>query len=90
MIDKPEYPANPKIYYVPLGIMTFCLVLLAYEHSKKESPIIKILWWFFLVMAMSQLVKLSVTNPQIYSISEYSFLTIALVGVVIKVFKIKN
>lgn len=36
IMDSPEYPANPNIFYIPLGVMTFCLILIIWEYSKKN------------------------------------------------------
>lgn len=88
-LDTPDSPANPNIFYLPFSVMVFSLILLCYDYAKKQNKIIGIFWWFFLWMSIGQLVKFILFNPFHQLISDYAFLTLALLGVLYKLYQIK-
>lgn len=88
-LDKPDSPANPNIFYLQFSIMVFTLVLMCYDYAKKQRKIIAIFWWFFLWMSIGQLVKFALFNPFVQLISDYAFLTLALLGVLYKLYQLK-
>lgn len=89
ILDKPESPADYRIYYIPLSLMVFILILMAKDYAKKESKAVFILWWFFFWLSIGQIVKFIIFNPFIQMVSDYLFLGLASIGTIIKLCKLK-
>lgn len=68
---------NPYIYYIPLGVMTVALILLAYQHA--QSYLIRELWLCFLLLSISQLIKFTIFNPFVQTVNDYAWLLVVIV-----------
>lgn len=88
--DSPEHPLDYRVFYIPLSVMIFSLVLLVKDYAKKNGGKVYVFWWFFLWMSTGQLVKFIIFNPYIQLVSDYLFLALAIIGVIIKVWKLKR
>ena len=90
LYDTPQHPADYRIFYIPFSVMVFTLVVLARDYAKKEGKVILIFWNFFLWMSIAQIVKFVGFNPFIKMISDYLFLTVASIGTIIKLWRLKS
>ncbi len=84
ILDTPEHPADYRIYYLPLSIMIFALILVA---RKSTVGTMRTIWSFFMWLAVGQVVKFLITNPFIQMISDYLFLAIVTIGTLYKLAK---
>lgn len=79
LLDTPEKPANPSIFYVPLAVMIFSLILIIWEYSKKQSSLIQDLWLCFLMLSISQLIKFTIFNPYVRTVNDYALLVVVII-----------
>jgi len=82
-----EQPPDYRIFYVPLSVMIFALILLCKESAKLQGNTIQALWWFFLWLSISQMIKMWLFNPFIKTINDYGFLVVALIFFFYKLLK---
>lgn len=66
------------------------MVLMAHDASKKNGGIIQILWWGFLWLSFGQIVKFLGFNPFVTMVSDYLFLSLVIIGTIIKLWKLKR
>ncbi len=81
---------SPLIFYIPLSVMIFTLILLCKDYAKKQRDIIYPFWWFFTILAAGQVVKFLIFSPYLQLVSDYGFLAMALIGLLYKLYKLKK
>ena len=79
LLDTPEHPANPSIFYIPLGVMIFSLILIIWEYAKNQSSLIHDLWLSFLMLSISQLIKFTIFNPYVRTVNDYALLVVVII-----------
>lgn len=83
-LDTPDKPADYRIYYVPLSLMIFSLILLCKKNAtKKTEPY----WCFFMWLSIGQIVKFLIFNPFLQMLSDYGFLGVVTIGLIYKLIK---
>jgi len=83
-LDTPEQPADYRIYYIPLSLMIFALILNGKKHASNKA---KPYWWAFMWLAIGQLVKFILFNPFLQMLSDYGFLLLVVIGLIYKLIK---
>ncbi len=83
-LDTPENPADYRIFYVPLSLMIFALILNGKKNATKQT---EPYWWFFLWLSIGQMVKFLIFNPYLQMLSDYGFLALVTIGLTIKLIK---
>lgn len=79
---------NPYIYYIPLGIMIFTLVLLSWQNTKEG--ILKEFWLGFLILSVSQVIKFTIFNPFVQTINDYAWLLVVVVFIVRRIHRLRK
>lgn len=88
--DTPGHPLDYRLFYIPLSIMIFALILLAKDYARKAGGGIYIFWWGFSWLSVGQVVKFIIFNPYIQMVSDYLFLSLVIIGAIIKLWKLKH
>lgn len=65
-------------------------MFIAYDYSKKIDPVTTVLWWGFLWLSGSQLIKFLFFNPTARMVTDYIFLAFVVIGVIVKLYKLEN
>lgn len=76
--------ADYRIFYVPLSLMIFSLILLSKKNSTKR---LEPFWWFFMWLSVGQMVKFFLFNPFLQMLSDYGFLGIVTIGLIYKLIR---
>ena len=80
--NAPDY----RIFYIPLSVMLFSLILLAKDFVRKDS-VLDIFWEAFLWLSFLWVVKFIGFNPFVIMLSDYLVLGIVIIRVTYKTFK---
>ncbi len=74
-MDSPESPADYHIYYIPLSLMIFALIL------KAKQGHINPLWNLFMWLSIGQLIKMCLFNPFLQTFNDYVYLACVVIFV---------
>lgn len=65
-------------YFIPQAIMIMCLLIMCNDFTKKEVKKIRVQWYFFTLLSVSNVVKNIVLNPINFAVNEYIVLAICI------------
>lgn len=82
--DTPDNPADGRIFFIPMSVMIFSLILLCDEYSPEK---LKPYWWVFIWLSIGQIIKFIGFNPYVKMLSDYAFLAIIIIGFIYKIRK---
>lgn len=72
--DTPESPVDYRVFYIPLALMVFSLILLAKEYAKLQGKVIQVCWGLFFWLSVGWLIKFCLFNPFLKTINDYVYL----------------
>jgi len=76
--------ADTRFFFIPLGIMIFFLILICENAATGKA---KHHWWFFKWLSIGQLVKFSIFDYFAPMYSDYAYLVIVAIGLILKFIK---
>lgn len=65
-------------YFIPQALMIMCLLIICNDFAKKEVKKIRMQWYFFTLLSVSNVVKNIVLNPINFAINEYIILAVCI------------
>lgn len=90
LLDNPIGSASPYLFYIPMAFLMVALIWLAWEYSKKQTPVIRELWMFFLVLSVGQLIKFAISNPFVEAYNDYVWGFVATIRLLYKLLQTRR
>lgn len=90
-MDCPQDPgaANPNIFFMPLFFMVAILVWGCYQSFKTLGKYHRFVWFFYLVLSISQVIK-NFFTPTIQTWNDYVFFIVAIINLIYNLIKYRK